>query len=278
MKKTCLFKYEQPTPRPSPRSADALAARLPLHLLLTAAAFVVFLVVATNAASAQQMPLTLIDDWTGAPFGTNAPSAELDHGIVRFRGAIAGGINDFAFDMPASLIPPQRTAYMPLDLCDATEGELVLVNIGTVVSESNDFNDEQCFTSLDGVSFLFHKGSQPLTLINGSMTSQLDTGSASASLISGIVHLRGGIQEGSTANPFVMPPSLRPASTVFIPVALGCTTPDNGRLQIDPDGTVTIEAESGILDDATCFTSLDGCLVREKRVRIHPAAADQWLD
>lgn len=106
MKKTCLFKYEQPTPRPSPRSADALAARLPLHLLLTAAAFVVFLVVATNAASAQQMPLTLIDDWTGAPFSTNAPSAELDHGIVRFRGAIAGGINDFAFDMPASLIPP----------------------------------------------------------------------------------------------------------------------------------------------------------------------------
>jgi hypothetical protein len=56
--------------------------------------------------------------------------------------------------------------------------------------------------------------------------------------------------------PFTLPAAFRPASVVFVPVDL-CTA-SNGRLQIEPSGVVTAEAEGGAFSNAACFTSLDG--------------------
>ena len=43
---------------------------------------------------------------------------------------------------------------------------------------------------------------------------------------------------------------------MYVPIDLCSAT--NGRLQIAPDGTVTVEAEGGTFSNAQCFTSLDG--------------------
>ncbi len=258
MKTTCLMKYERPTPLPSPCSSCAVAIRPPFRLLLAAAAFVVFLVVATSAACAQQTPLTLLNNWSGAPFGTNQPSVEIDSGIIRFRGAIAGGDQENAFDLPKDFVT-KSTYVPPADMCDATLGALgINQNTGQVfLFAENNFENAQCFTSLDGISFpLEPTGYSGLKLINGWKVPQNGANKPSARLINGIVHFAGAVYAGTTANPFVMPASLRPVATAFIPVVV--SGEDNCRLQIDPDGTVTIETEDGSLLNAQSFTSLDG--------------------
>ena len=75
--------------------------------------------------------------------------------------------------------------------------------------------------------------------------------------ISGIVHLKGAIATtGSNPVPFTLPAAFRPASAVYVPVGLCNAT--NGRLQIEPTGVVTVQAEGGAFSNAACFTSLDG--------------------
>jgi hypothetical protein len=71
------------------------------------------------------------------------------------------------------------------------------------------------------------------------------------------VHLKGAITTtGTSPVPFILPAAFRPASVVFVPVDL-CDAA-NGRLQIEPTGVVTVEAEGGAFSNATCFTSLGG--------------------
>jgi len=48
----------------------------------------------------------------------------------------------------------------------------------------------------------------------------------------------------------------RPANEIFVPVDL-CNG-NNGRLNIQPNGVVTVEAENNDFTQAQCFTSLDG--------------------
>ena len=74
--------------------------------------------------------------------------------------------------------------------------------------------------------------------------------------ISGIVHFKGGmLTNGTNADPFVLPASDRPANEVFISVDM-CGG-NNGRLNILPNGVVTVEAQDDF-GEAQCFTSLDG--------------------
>jgi hypothetical protein len=96
-----------------------------------------------------------------------------------------------------------------------------------------------------------------LTLQNGWTGSAFGTAAAAVRTISGIVHLKGGIATtGTNPVPFTLPAAFRPASVVFVPVDL-CNAA-NGRLQIEPTGVVTVEAEGGAFSNAACFTSLDG--------------------
>src|SRR5690349_11988378 len=97
--------------------------------------------------------LTLQNGWTNAPFGTSNAAVELINGVVHFKGAIAGGSSPVAFTLPAGFAPATMV-YVPVDMCGATNGRLVISPSGTVsVQAESSFANAQCFTSLDGVSF-----------------------------------------------------------------------------------------------------------------------------
>jgi hypothetical protein len=100
-------------------------------------------------------PLTLINGWTNAPFSTSNAAAGNAYGLVYFKGAIA---TSGASAQPFTLAPafrPLHNTYIPIDLCGATNGRLYIQNNGTVsVQAETAFSNAQCFTSLDGASFV----------------------------------------------------------------------------------------------------------------------------
>jgi hypothetical protein len=111
---------------------------------------------ATAAQAVTFTNLTLINGWTGGPFGTARARVAMIGGIVHFRGAIAtSGTNSEPFVLPPAF-RPATDVYVPVDLCNATNGRLVIQPNGTVTvgQKSGDpFSNAQCFTSLDGASF-----------------------------------------------------------------------------------------------------------------------------
>jgi hypothetical protein len=205
-------------------------------------------------------PLTLQNGWTSAPFGTSAPAVRTISGIIHFQGAIATtGTNPVPFTLPAGF-RPATAVFVPVDLCNATHGVLQIEPTGvvTVDAEGGAFSNAACFTSLDGVSFAKSATSfTPLTLQSGWFNAPFGTSAPAVRAISGIIDLKGAIAtSGTNPVPFTVPAGFRPASVVFVQVDL-CTA-TNGRLQIEPTGVVTVQAEGGAFSNAACFTSLDG--------------------
>ena len=214
---------------------------------------------ATAAQATTFTGLTLINGWTGGPFGTAAPSVANIGGIVHFRGAIATpGTNPAPFVLPASF-RPATNVYVPVDMCNATNGRLVIEPSGTVTVQQQNgdpFGNAACFTSLDGVSFaLSAAGFTGLTLQNGWTNAPFGTSNAAVRNVSGIIRFKGAVASGTSAALFTLPASFRPATSVYVPVDLCNGT--NGRLHVTPAGAVSVEPEGG-LADAQCFTSLDG--------------------
>ena len=205
-------------------------------------------------------PLTLLNGWANYSSSTASPAARAISGVVHLEGAIAtSGTNPVPFVLP-SAFRPATTVYVPVDLCDATNGRLQIEHNGTVTveAEGNNFNNAQCFTSLEGVSYAKSASSYTaLTLKNGWSGAPFSTSNPEVRTISGIVTLKGAMSTAGT-NPvaFTLPPGFRPATTVYVAVDLCDAT--NGRLQIEHNGTVTVEAEGGTFSNAQCFTSLDG--------------------
>jgi hypothetical protein len=94
-------------------------------------------------------------------------------------------------------------------------------------------------------------------LQNGWSASPFGTSAPAVHTVSGIVHFKGAMATpGSNPVPFTLPTGFRPARAVFVPVGLCDAT--MGRLQIEPTGVVTVQAEGGAFSNAACFTSLDG--------------------
>jgi len=70
------------------------------------------------------------------------------------KGAIANGSSAGLFTLPAAF-RPSTNVYVPVDLCNATNGRLVIQpNRVVSVQAETDFANAQCFTSLDGVTFV----------------------------------------------------------------------------------------------------------------------------
>jgi hypothetical protein len=242
---------------------QGMTARARRIAMGAAGAAVLALPLLAGATTAQAVtsfhPLTLINGWTNAPFSTSNAEVANISGIVHLKGAIAtAGTSPVPFILP-SADRPASVVYVKVDMCGATNGRLGIATSGVVtVQPENSFSDAQCFTSLDGVSFAKSPTSfTPLSPLNGWSNYGLGTASAAARTISGVVHLKGAIfTTGTNPVPFVLPSAFRPASNVYVPVDLCAAT--NGRLFIQPDGTVTVEAEGGNFSNAQCFTSLDG--------------------
>src|SRR5580704_14429236 len=214
---------------------------------------------AAQATTITLTPLTLVNGWTNAPFGTSNAAVTTVSGIVQLKGAIATtGTNPVPFTLP-SAFRPASVVFVPVDLCTSTNGRLQIEPTGvvTIQAEGGAFSNAACFTSLDGASFAKSASSfTPLTLQNGWTGAPFGTSARAVRTISGIVHLKGAIAtSGTNPVPFTLPAAFRPASVVFVPVDL-CTS-TNGRLQIEPTGVVTIQAEGGAFSNAACFTSLD---------------------
>jgi hypothetical protein len=99
--------------------------------------------------------LTLINGWTGGPFGTSQPAVANVAGVVRLKGAVA---NTSSPTVPFTLPTADRPAanvYIPVDMCDATNGRLDIAPSGvvTIEPEGGAFSNDKCFTSLDGAEF-----------------------------------------------------------------------------------------------------------------------------
>jgi hypothetical protein len=132
-------------------------------LLLGAALLVAALAVGSTPALAQfegptpltLVNLTLVNGCTNAPFNTSNAAVEKINGIVHFKGAVANGTNAVMITLPAGF-RPLTDVYVPVDLCNATNGRIHIVPSGVVnvEAEGGNFNNAQCFTSLDGASFV----------------------------------------------------------------------------------------------------------------------------
>ncbi len=209
-------------------------------------------------ALAQAKPLTLINGWQDTAFGTAHASVYKVNGIVRFQGGIATtGNSAQPFVLPAAF-RPSATVYMAVDMCNATNGRLIITPDGTAtVQPQGSFINAQCLTSLDGAWFAASSDSfTPLKLLNGWADTPFGTAHAAARKIGGIVHLEGAmVTSGTDAVPFVLPKKFRPATDVYVKVDL-CNAA-NGRLYIAAGGSVAVEVENSF-SDAQCFTSLDG--------------------
>jgi len=204
--------------------------------------------------------LTLVNGWTGAPFSTSGPAVSATGGIVQLSGAMSTtGTNPVAFTLPAA-DAPSTNVFVPVDLCNATNGRLDIAPSGVVTVEQQDpgFANAQCFTSLEGVSFATSStGFTALTLQNGWTNAPFSTSNAAVSLAGGIVHFKGAVSSGTSGVLFTLPAGFRPATDVYVPVDLCNAT--NGRLHIQPNGVTDVEVPSSeTFADAQCFTSLDG--------------------
>jgi hypothetical protein len=200
--------------------------------------------------------LALQNGWTNAPFATRNAAVINDAGTIRFQGALASGTTGLAFTLPAGF-RPATMVYVPVDLCGAANGRLIIDPSGNAtVQAETAFSDAQCFTSLEGASFaLAATGYTALALQNGWTNAPFATRNAAAISDAGIVRLEGAIASGTTGVAFTLPVGFRPATTVYAPVDL-CGAA-NGRLIIDPSGSVTVQAQNAF-SDAQCFTSLEG--------------------
>ena len=208
-------------------------------------------------------PLTPVNGWTNAPYGTSSAGAADIDGIVHLKGAIASGTSPVAFTLPAGF-RPATNVYVPVDMCNATNGRLDIAPSGvvSVQAEGGAFSDAQCFTSLDGASFATSASSfTPLSLVNLWTNAPYGTSDAAAANINGIVYLKGAIATpGTEPTAFNLPAGMRPSIWVYVPVDLCGAT--YGHLYIEPNGDVTVAPEGGPWSpnwsDVQCFTSLDG--------------------
>ena len=201
--------------------------------------------------------LTLQNGWTNDPPVTSIAVFGSLGGAMRFKGAISSGTNPVAFTLPAGF-RPATNVYIPVDLCNATNGRLFIQpsGVATLQAENGTFSNAQCFTSLDGAWFLHDAGGTTvLTLQNGWTGAPFGTSRPAVKNINGIVHFQGAIASGTNAFAFMLPAGLAPTSNVYVPVDLCNAT--KGRLFIQPSGMVSVQAE-GAFSNAQCFTSLDG--------------------
>jgi hypothetical protein len=114
---------------------------------------------ATFARSASRFTaLKLLHGWKNRAFATAPAGVRNVSGAIEFRGAMSTkGTNALPFTLPKAF-RPSRDVYIPVDLCNAHYGRLFIQPTGLVTVqvnvETSAWSDAQCFTSLEGASFL----------------------------------------------------------------------------------------------------------------------------
>src|SRR5450432_1661605 len=80
------------------------------------------------------VPVNLVNGWTALQ-GLGIPEFEEVNGVVRFRGTIRAGSTAFAFTLPAGSTPA-ADVYLPLTLCNGTNGRLLITSAGVADVEA----------------------------------------------------------------------------------------------------------------------------------------------
>jgi len=103
--------------------------------------------------------LKLLNGWSRY-VGARVPAAAVDsNGIVHLKGEMRNSSKErLAFTLPAGM-RPSAEIYVPVDLCNGYTGRLDIysdgeANVETVGSKVVPFSEAECFTSLEGVSFV----------------------------------------------------------------------------------------------------------------------------
>ena len=216
---------------------------------------------ATSAPGVTFTKLTLLNGWETSPFGSASPAVADIAGIVYFKGAISTSstsTNNVAFVLPAGL-RPNKTVNIPVDMCNATPGELDIAPTGVteVISDGANSN-ATCFTSLDGASFAqSSKSFTALTLKNGWKEFGGLFRKGAVQLAGGFVRFEGAIRPaGKNTAAFILPARFRPGRNVHVLINL-CTG-EMGQLDITAKGVATVRSEPGQSFAIKCGTSLDG--------------------
>jgi hypothetical protein len=201
--------------------------------------------------------LPLVNGWFNSPYNTRPAAAKVTNWVVRLQGAIAGGSNATPFTMPPEL-RPHNTVYLPVDLCNAAKGRLLIQPSGAVTIQTfGSFGDARCFTSLEGLTYQIDTfGYTPLTLQSGWTNYGSGTRNAGVKNDGGIIRFQGAIRNGSTGVAFTIPSNMAPATNVYVPVDLCLSA--KGRLLIQPNGAVSVQTVDNGFAAAQCFTSLEG--------------------
>jgi hypothetical protein len=136
------------------------------------------------------------------------------------------------------------------------------------MSSNNVPSDVQCFTSLEGISFVVNNAGQTALPVQAGWNASTSNFRAPTGVISsGIVHLAGAAWTTSSNTLAVtLPASLRPAAAVYVPISL-CQK--KGRLFISSTGDVNVYAETGSY--AGCDAFFDGVTYA-----VAPTAANGW--
>jgi hypothetical protein len=201
--------------------------------------------------------LPLVGGWTGTVYGTRLPAVADDGVEARFEGAMSSGTSSAPFTVPPSFRPSSRV-YLPVDLCGARKGRLIIETNGSVsLSAETAWSDATCFTSLEGLHYpKATAGFTALTPLNGWATSPYSTRAPAVRNVSGIITFEGAISStGTSWHAFTLPELFRPSTAVYVQADL-CGG-KKGRVVIQPSGQMSVEAMGGTFSTASCFTSLE---------------------
>ncbi|HEY2167076.1 MAG TPA: hypothetical protein VGH01_07920 [Jatrophihabitantaceae bacterium] len=211
-------------------------------------------------------PLTLLNGWTNAPFGTSNAAVRVVGGVVRLQGAIANGTeNQFATLPKADW--PKATVIQSIDLCNATHGALEIGTDGTLsVFSTGPFTpDAQCFTSLDGVSYVKadSAANAKAVALQNEWRSVWPARPAGLKVSGKVVRLEGAVSSGISPLIFTLPTKDRPAADVYVEaVSCGDSTGGGGQnallsISHSTGEVMVVSPGSGFADAAEC-TYFDG--------------------
>jgi hypothetical protein len=140
-----------------------------------------------------------------------------------------------------------------LELHTLTGTDINLQKLGTVPDASHANASSVATRALSVAAPAWHT----ISLQNGWTAAPFGQAKPAVTNDNGIIFLKGAMSSGGTNPvPFTLPAADRPTHVVDVPADM-CTA-TGGRLQIEPDGVVTVEPEGGTFANAACFTSLDG--------------------
>jgi hypothetical protein len=187
-------------------------------------------------------------------FGVNGPPATETNGIKRSATA------RITFSGPTEIVATWQTGITD----GGDSGGPMLCNSGIIAAVSKSHEDGN-FPAHKTSSFTPVDFAWANTTIAPSYTElplqpgwshSLVVRNASAALVSGKVHMKGGVvTSGTNTSPFTLPAAFRPATDVIVPVDLCFGA--KGSLLIKPTGVTTVRA-SAAWSDAQCLTSLEG--------------------